>query len=595
MMFLLEMTYHMCWPLTPRICDCHKTAPPTYPRPSHCEAPPAPGRSGRIREESPSLCKDMPRRCSLMLLLLVSSSAQQPPANNSSSAEGNKTPLEVVVKQRPAEHAPRRNASDEELTNEVVDKGGSSVVADQGGTFEVVVERSSSKIPDDSVVTKSPSVSSVSSAPDVDVEGRLSEVGGRNLSEVAVGQSPSEAADARFSPEVPVERSPSEVGGRNLSEVGGRNLSEVGGRNLSEVAVGQSPSEAADARFSPEVPVERSPSEVGGSILPEAVIERKLSKADSGKSLPDVNVEVSRSDAARGRSLPEVSGKSPEDNRTMEDCWSDLDVDCLRRTASRRMAEMWRQDEVELTDCLVLERLEEADGEGRAVAWDEGLGLDKVSLNLEKVLASRALLLSLWGDVGVRLARSKENPGYMEVAFTLGRHADEQSGKGNKMSKMLLPLLLGFKTAGAIILAITAIKVLLVKALLVSKLALLAAVFLLLKKLLSSVGEQQHYPFLYSHYPLPYHHDYQQHTEYMPQHAYYTAPSAYAAGHYGASGAGFALSGDGDLQAHYSDNHPETAPPGDGGNSTAGARRDMPYRLPPSMLRDTGTCFLLLI
>jgi hypothetical protein len=131
------------------------------------------------------------------------------------------------------------------------------------------------------------------------------------------------------------------------------------------------------------------------------------------------------------------------------------------------------------------------------------------------------------------------------------------------MWKVVVPLVVGFKSTGALIFAISTVKLFLLKALMVSKVALLATAFLMLRKLLSTVAVQ-HQPHVYAHQPLPY---YQDHAldggfpssygyyDYITAGGYHSAATEHASHAYGASTSGtLAATEADDLQAHFSSN-----------------------------------------
>jgi len=135
------------------------------------------------------------------------------------------------------------------------------------------------------------------------------------------------------------------------------------------------------------------------------------------------------------------------------------------------------------------------------------------------------------------------------------------TAKDTRMWKVVVPLIMGFKATGALILAITSVKMFLLKALAVSNMALLAAGFLVIKKMFSSVGTR-HHEYLLPQNPVPYYHGHNLEGEYPSAYAYsnYIAPAGYygaPSGHgyygYGPTSSGTLTAADGeDLQAHYS-------------------------------------------
>ena len=121
------------------------------------------------------------------------------------------------------------------------------------------------------------------------------------------------------------------------------------------------------------------------------------------------------------------------------------------------------------------------------------------------------------------------------------------------MWKIIVPLVMGFKSTAALIFGITAVKVFLLKALMVSKIAFLAASFLVLKRLVTVMGGH-HHPYIYGHHAGGY---YDHGLEAGLPSAYGYAN--YMGGHYphaayGASASGGMSSGSEDLQAHFSNN-----------------------------------------
>lgn len=127
------------------------------------------------------------------------------------------------------------------------------------------------------------------------------------------------------------------------------------------------------------------------------------------------------------------------------------------------------------------------------------------------------------------------------------------------MWKIIVPLIMGFKTTGALIFGISAVKLFLLKALMVSKVALMAAGFVVVKKLLSSMGIQQH-PYPLAHQP---HHSYDHGVAGGFPTGYAYSNYLTAGGHYGgvtghslgASASGeLAASGADDLHAQFSSN-----------------------------------------
>jgi len=135
------------------------------------------------------------------------------------------------------------------------------------------------------------------------------------------------------------------------------------------------------------------------------------------------------------------------------------------------------------------------------------------------------------------------------------------TAKDTKMWKVVVPLIMGFKSTGALILAIASVKIFLLKALAVSNAALMAAGFLVMKKMFSSVGTQQH-EYLLPQNPVPYYHTQNLeggypsaygYSNYIAPTGYYGAPSGHGYYGYGPTSSGTVAADEGeDLQAHFS-------------------------------------------
>ncbi|XP_049810102.1 uncharacterized protein LOC126253058 [Schistocerca nitens] len=160
--------------------------------------------------------------------------------------------------------------------------------------------------------------------------------------------------------------------------------------------------------------------------------------------------------------------------------------------------------------------------------------------------------------------------------------AQDARGYMRRASKVIAPLVLGFVLASVVMGGVTAVKLFLVKALLLSQLALGAALLLAAKSLLSAVGGggyPSHQPYLHHaqpiHSPLvepsPYHHN-----PYAAEHHF--APSMEGYPDYGYHAVGRSPEAvpveQEDLQAHYSNQVAATVPAATGARN-ATSRMDV--------------------
>lgn len=169
-----------------------------------------------------------------------------------------------------------------------------------------------------------------------------------------------------------------------------------------------------------------------------------------------------------------------------------------------------------------------------------------------------------WGFILILFSLLTHFPSICSIRL-LSLYIVRLTAKDSRMWKIIVPLVMGFKSTGILIFAITAVKLFLLKALMISKIALLAAGFLVGKKLMSSVGVQeqpyQQHPYLLANQPLHYYND-QGLVGGLPT-GYAYSNYVTAGGNYGsATGNGFGASAsDGvaataadDLQAHFTSN-----------------------------------------
>ncbi|KAJ9577919.1 hypothetical protein L9F63_025218 [Diploptera punctata] len=209
----------------------------------------------------------------------------------------------------------------------------------------------------------------------------------------------------------------------------------------------------------------------------------------------------------------------------------------MKSIALDTFKDMIKTNEIKLGNSIVIERIGNSTSEGRKMEG-ESRGFDvEAAQMVEEVLEfvkNHALKIDLFGFAKLRIGRSLDNPDNLEIVFDMNKGDDE-----------------------ALIFGISAVKVFLVKALIVSKLAFLAAGFLVLKKVVTMMSGH-HQPYIYGHHAGGYY-----------DHGIESLPSAYGYANYmshyptaGASLHGYGTSGGGgggvsaseDLQAHFSNN-----------------------------------------
>lgn len=266
--------------------------------------------------------------------------------------------------------------------------------------------------------------------------------------------------------------------------------------------------------------------------------------------------------------------QTSEVNQTSsDDCWSNANFTCVKAMILDPIKDIWNKKEIRVINSVVIEKIPEVSsddyGTRGANATEESRGHDgdaeRMMENVGTFLKTHALRFDLWNIAKLRIQRSQDNPESLEIIFDMNRGTPNDNGeaKGKDMWKVIVPLVVGFKSTGALIFAISSVKLFLLKALMVSKVALLATAFLMVKRLLGTVGVQ-HQPHSYAPQPLPYHQDHALdggfpsaygYYNYITAGGYHNAATGHDAHGYGASASGtLAATEADDLQAHFSNN-----------------------------------------
>ncbi|PSN43152.1 hypothetical protein C0J52_17073 [Blattella germanica] len=228
---------------------------------------------------------------------------------------------------------------------------------------------------------------------------------------------------------------------------------------------------------------------------------------------------------------------SEENNESFGDCWSNANFTCIKSMVLSPFKDIENKKEIRLMDSVVIEKIGNLTEEDlKNTRREEARGHNNIDAAqmveyIGGFLKTHALRIDLGDLAKLRIGRSQENPDNLEIVF--------DTNKGNPS-----------EGEGAIIFAISAVKLFLLKALVVSKVALLAAGFLVLRKVMNVMGSQ-HHPYLYAHQSVPFYHEHGMDNGLTSGYGY---SNYMAGGHMAAHGYGASASGSEDLQAHFSNN-----------------------------------------
>jgi hypothetical protein len=122
----------------------------------------------------------------------------------------------------------------------------------------------------------------------------------------------------------------------------------------------------------------------------------------------------------------------------LRNCWSSANSTCIRALIFDKFKDIWQKKEIGITDSIAIEKIPnlspedygtiplKSTEEGRRYRGDA----DQILENVGKFLKTHALRVDLWHFGALRIQRSQENPGSLEIIFDMNRATPSSNGEG---------------------------------------------------------------------------------------------------------------------------------------------------------------------
>lgn len=122
----------------------------------------------------------------------------------------------------------------------------------------------------------------------------------------------------------------------------------------------------------------------------------------------------------------------------LRNCWSNANSTCIRAVIFETFKDIWQKKEIRITDSIAIEKISnlspedygtlplkstEEDGRHRGDA-------DQILENARKFLKTHALRIDLWQFGALRIQRSQENSGNLEIIFDMNRATPSSNREG---------------------------------------------------------------------------------------------------------------------------------------------------------------------
>ena len=122
----------------------------------------------------------------------------------------------------------------------------------------------------------------------------------------------------------------------------------------------------------------------------------------------------------------------------LRNCWSRANSTCIRAVIFDNFKDIWQKKEIRITDSIAIERISNLSPEDYGTiplkSTEEGRryrsGADQILGNVRRFLKTHALRVDLWQFGALRIQRSQENPGSLEIIFDMNRATPNSNGEG---------------------------------------------------------------------------------------------------------------------------------------------------------------------
>jgi hypothetical protein len=119
-------------------------------------------------------------------------------------------------------------------------------------------------------------------------------------------------------------------------------------------------------------------------------------------------------------------------------CWSRANATCIRAVIFDNLKDILQKKEIRITDSVAIEKISNLSPEDYGTipskSTEEGRRYrgDAVQIveNVGKFLKTHALRVDLWQFGALKIQRSQENPGSLEIIFDMNRATPNSNGEG---------------------------------------------------------------------------------------------------------------------------------------------------------------------
>ena len=137
-----------------------------------------------------------------------------------------------------------------------------------------------------------------------------------------------------------------------------------------------------------------------------------------------------------GLQTSEVKQVSSVDN--LRNCWSNANFTCIRAVIFENFKDIWQKKEIRITDSVAIEKISNVSSEDYGIiklkstenGRRHGGDADQILENLGRFVKTHALRVDLWQFGVLRIQRSQETPGSLEIIFDMNRATPNSIGEG---------------------------------------------------------------------------------------------------------------------------------------------------------------------
>jgi len=122
----------------------------------------------------------------------------------------------------------------------------------------------------------------------------------------------------------------------------------------------------------------------------------------------------------------------------LRNCWSSANSTCVRAVIFDNLKDIWQKKEIRITDSIAIEKISNLSPEDYGIiplkSTEEGRryrsGVDQILENVTRFLKTHALRVDLWQFGALRIQRSQDNPGSLEIIFDMSQATPNGNGVG---------------------------------------------------------------------------------------------------------------------------------------------------------------------